>query len=218
MKTCMIFDLDGTLLDTLEDLYRSTNAALAQFGCAPRTKAEIRRFVGSGARNLIRQSLPGTAEDPDLEEVLSFYQVHYGAHSQDNTCPYPGIPEALARIAQEYPVAIVSNKPDGPVKTLCARFFPGRYALGETAGIPRKPEPDMVRKCMLDLGADRCIYIGDSDVDVITAKNAGAPCLSVTWGFRDMPELQAAGGKFFCHRTEDLPQILKQIDEETYGK
>lgn len=218
MRTCMIFDLDGTLLDSLQDLYLSTNATLSHFGCPERTFEEIRRFVGNGARRLIRYALPGEENDPDLEEVLSYYQSYYGAHSLDNTRPYPGILEALEELKKDFPVAIVSNKPDSAVKTLCARFFPGVYAVGEQPGIPRKPAADMVFKCMQDLGAENCIYIGDSEVDVITAANAGVPCLSVTWGFRDVDTLLNAGAKYFCNQTADLPEILKKIHEETYGQ
>ncbi len=218
MKTGMIFDLDGTLLDSLADLHSATNVTLAHFGCPARTLEEVRQFVGNGARRLLELALPGTPEDPDLEEVLEFYKAYYAAHSRERTAPYPGIPEALRRLGQRHPLAIVSNKPDNAVKILCQDYFPGIYALGEHTGCPRKPAPDMVYTCMKDLGVDRCIYIGDSEVDVLTAKNAGVPCLSVTWGFRDEELIRAHGGRWFCRTPEELPERLEQLLEEYHGQ
>ena len=218
MKLGILFDLDGTLLDTLEDLMDSTNYALAQYGCPARSLREIRAFVGTGARNLIRLSLPGKENDPPLEEVLATYQAYYATHARIKTGPYAGIPEALAEIQKNYPVAIVSNKPDKAVKLLCADFFPGIYALGEAEGCPRKPAPDMLYKAMAQIGVEKCIYVGDSEVDVITAANAGAPCLSVLWGFRDREEIEANGGKYFCTDAAAMPTMLERIAEETYGK
>ena len=215
--TGLIFDLDGTLLNTLEDLTDATNYALAQFGCPSRTLEEIRRVVGNGAKNQISKSLPGKADDPDPDRVLAVYKKYYNDHCQIKTRPYDGILDALADLSREYPVAIVSNKPDTAVKPLCAAHFPGVYALGETAECPRKPAPDMVYKAMRDLDVDRCIYIGDSEVDIATAKNAGVPCLSVLWGFRDRDVLEAAGGSWFCENPEDMPAMIKAM-EETYGK
>ena len=155
MKTGILFDLDGTLLDTLEDLLDATNVALAHFGCPPRTLSELRTFVGNGARNQIRLSLPGKADDPELDEVLAFYKEYYSGHCQNKTAPYPGVLDVLAEL-REYPMAIVSNKPDAAVKTLCEQHFPGIYALGEAADCPRKPAPDMVYKAMADIGVDAC--------------------------------------------------------------
>ena len=218
MKLGILFDLDGTLLSSLEDLMDSTNYALKQHGCPARTLEEIRTFVGNGARNLIRLALPGKENDPPVDEVLATYQAYYPSHSQIKTRPYAGIPEALAEIQKKYPVAIVSNKPDKAVKILCADFFPGVYALGEAEGCPRKPAPDMLYKAMAEIGVDKCIYVGDSEVDVITAANAGAPCLSVLWGFRDRAEIEAEGGKHFCTEAKDMPAMLEQIAEEYYGK
>ena len=209
--TGILFDLDGTLLDTLEDLYLATNRTLQHFGCPPRTRQEIRRFVGNGAAMQIHLSLPGTEDDPPEAEVLAHYQAYYNSCDHATVAPYPGVMEALGQVAAKYPVAIVSNKPDPAVKALCAQHFPGIYALGVTQNCPRKPDKAMVCKALEAIGADRCVYVGDSEVDVLTAKNAGAACLTVTWGFRDRADLVAAGAAHFCDDAKDLPQIIETI-------
>ncbi len=211
MKTGIIFDLDGTLLNTLEDLKDAVNYVLRQYGCPERSLEEIRTFVGNGAERLIRLSLPGREDDPPVSQVLADYQTYYNAHSQVKTCPYEGIPEALAAISAKYPIAIVSNKPDVPVKALCKDYFGDVFALGETSDCPRKPAPDMVYKAMGIIGVDRCIYVGDSEVDVVTAKNAGFPCLSVLWGFRDQACMEEVGGTHFCHDPKNLLKDLEEI-------
>ena len=210
MKTAILFDLDGTLLDTLGDLHASTNAVLQAFAYPTRTIDEVRQFVGNGARRLIEQAVPA-GEEARVDEVLAAFQTYYAAHCDILTRPYPGIPELLASLAGKYPLAVVSNKPDRAVKELANIYFPALYARGESADCPRKPAPDMVHMAMQALGADRCIYVGDSEVDVLTAKNAGVPCLSVTWGFRDEQTLRAAGAQFFCHRAEDAEQCIEDI-------
>ena len=207
-KIGLLFDLDGTLLDTLGDLQVSVNFALEQVGLLPRSLAEIRRFVGNGARNLITQAVDGKT---DVEEVLATFQKHYAANCQIKTAPYPGILPVLAALQKEYPVAIVSNKPDVAVKSLCRDYFPGVFALGETKELPRKPAPDMVWKAMEILGVEKGIYIGDSEVDVITARNAGLPCISVLWGFRDREEIEEQGGMHFCEEAEQLPEMIEKI-------
>ena len=215
MATGILFDLDGTLLDTLEDLWAATNYTLKQYGCPERTKEEVRRFVGNGARELIRLSLPGKENDPDVDMVLATYQAHYRkVCDQGASKPYAGILQALEQVKAQFPVAIVSNKPDAAVKKLCLGFFGDVYALGETEDCPRKPAPDMVFKAMKELGVDTCIYVGDSEVDVATAKNAGVPCLSVLWGFRDREDLQQAGGTHFCSDPEQIPGILEDMAKE----
>ena len=201
--TGILFDLDGTLLDTLEDLADSTNFALRAFGYPERSREEVRRFVGNGAALLIRRAVP---ENADPAPVLDTFRAHYQANCQNKTGPYPGIPEALAKLS--CPIAIVSNKPDPAVKALCADYFPGIYALGESPDCPRKPAPDMVKKAMDAIGVDRCVYVGDSEVDVLTAENAGVPCLSVLWGFRNREEI---GGTHYCEKPEDLPGMIIQM-------
>lgn len=209
--TGILFDLDGTLLDTLGDLADGVNYALRTHGYPERSLPEIRAFVGHGAANLIARSVP---EGVDPKPVFATFQPYYKAHSNIKTRPYPGILEALEAIQVKYPVAIVSNKPDPAVKLLAAAFFPGIYALGETPEIPRKPAPDMLQKAMADLGVDRCVYVGDSDVDVITASNVGADCASVLWGFRDEPEIRAAGGTYFCRSAGELPALIDKLAEK----
>ena len=214
MKTGILFDLDGTLLDTLEDLMDATNYALATYGHPARTLQEIRRFVGNGAENLILKALPEDHKD-DLAKTLATFRTYYNAHCQVKTRPYDGVLEALKTLGEKYPIAIVSNKPDSAVKPLCADYFPGMYALGEAADCPRKPAPDMVYKAMAALGAQSCIYIGDSEVDILTAVSAGVPCLSVSWGFRDEHQLRAAGAKVLCDRPEYL---VNTVEEMTHGQ
>ena len=209
--TAVLFDLDGTLLNTLDDLADAVNVTLSHFGCPERTGEEVRQFVGNGAERLIRLALPGNGDDPEVSQVLAYFKDYYAAHSQRKTRPYEGILEALEAVKQEFPVAIVSNKPDNAVKILCRQYFGDVYALGESSACPRKPAPDMVHKAMAAIGADRCVYVGDSEVDVLTAKNAGVPCLSVLWGFRDEKTLVEAGAENFCKDPKDLLQILKEM-------
>lgn len=215
MKTGILFDLDGTLLDTLEDLTDATNYALAQFGFPPRTVAEVRRFVGNGAENQIRLSLPEGTDAKHIPRVLACYKPYYTAHCRNKTKPYAGVLPALAELAKKYPVAIVSNKPDAAVKTLCAETFPGIFALGERSDCPRKPAADMVFRAMEAIGVESCIYVGDSEVDVLTAKNAGMPCLSVLWGFRDKEDMQAVGAEHFCG---DTALLVEKLEEMIHGK
>lgn len=211
MKIGILWDLDGTLLNTLEDLTDAVNYALARFGCPPRTMEEVRTFIGNGAAKLIRRSLPGKADDPDPEQVLAVYQTYYNAHSQVKTAPYPGVEAALKVLTGKYPMAIVSNKPDAAVKPLCKAWFGDIFARGESTDCPRKPAPDMVVKAMEAIGVETCVYVGDSEVDVRTAKNAGVPCLSVLWGFRGEEELRSAGAEHFCSDPADLPETLERM-------
>lgn len=216
MKVGIIFDLDGTLLDTLEDLHAAVNHTMAQFGCPNRTLEEVRQFVGNGVDQLVRLSLPGKDNDPPVDQVIAAYRSYYNAHCQVKTGPYAGIPEALAALAGEYPLAVVSNKPDSAVKPLCREYFGSVFALGEKKDTPRKPAPDMVWQAMAAIGVEKCVYVGDSEVDILTAKNAGVPCLSVTWGFRNKDVLQAAGGEYFCDDPCQLPNSLRAILAERF--
>lgn len=214
MKTGILFDLDGTLLDTLDDLIDSVNHTLEQFGCPTRTKQEIRSYLGNGARNLIKQSLPGTPNDPPVDAVLSAYQDWYDTHNRIKTRPYEGILEALEELSKDYPIAIVSNKPDRAVKPMCKEYFGEEiYALGESSDCPRKPAPDMVYKGMAAIGATKCVYVGDSEVDIFTARNAGSPCLTVTWGFRDEAFLIENGAEHICRDPKKMTKALKELIE-----
>ena len=211
MKPAILFDLDGTLLDTLQDLIDSTNATLAHFGYPLRKPEEVRLFVGNGARRLFELALPEDSSPAAVEEALAWFKEYYPAHSQIKTKPYDGILEALEEIRKEFPVAVVSNKPDVAAKPLCKTYFGDIYAQGESSACPRKPAPDMVFAAMKALGVERCIYVGDSEVDVMTAKNAGVPCLAVLWGFRDKEILVEAGAEHFCENPKDLLKLLKAM-------
>lgn len=204
----ILFDLDGTLLDTLEDLKDAVNHALAQEGYPLRSLEQVRRFVGNGVGVLMARAVP---EGVDPAPALAGFKAYYTAHCREKTRPYPGIGEALESLGEKYPLAIVSNKLDGAVKALGREFFPGIYALGEQAGCPRKPEPEMLYRAMAAIGVESCVYVGDSEVDVVTAKNAGVPCLSVLWGFRDREDMEKLGQKHFCQRPEDLEKTLEEM-------
>ncbi len=208
--TGILFDLDGTLLNTLDDLMDAVNHTMEVFGYPRHSREEVRRFVGNGAGRLLQLSVP---QGRDWQEPLAAFQSYYREHCQIKTAPYPGIMEALYAL-KKYPLAIVSNKPDAAVKKLCAQYFPGIYAQGEHPGCPRKPSPDMVRIAMEHIGVDRCIYVGDSEVDVLTAHNAAVPCLSVLWGFRDRAEIQAAGESRFCETPAQMPAMLEEMMKE----
>lgn len=208
--TGILFDLDGTLLNTLDDLMDAVNHTMEVFGYPRHSREEVRRFVGNGAGRLLQLSVP---QGQDWQEPLAAFQSYYREHCQLKTAPYPGIMEALYAL-KKYPMAIVSNKPDAAVKKLCAQYFPGIYAQGEQPGCPRKPSPDMVRIAMEHIGVDRCIYVGDSEVDVLTAHNAAVPCLSVLWGFRDRVEIQAAGESRFCETPAQMPAMLEEMMKE----
>lgn len=217
-KLAVIWDLDGTLLDTLADLTDSTNRTLAHFGFPIRTAWEVRSFVGNGVGQLLAKAVPPGTEEAVTRQALNWFHLDYAHHCQDQTGPYPGIPEALAALkALGYPMAVVSNKPDGAVKELARQWFPDLYARGEGPDCPRKPAPDMVFRAMEALGVERCVYVGDSEVDIRTARRAGVPCLSVLWGFREEAELRRAGGTYFCAEPGQLTARLQEMETE-YGK
>lgn len=214
-KFGILFDLDGTLLDTLGDLTDSVNSTLEHYGFPLRTQIEVRSYLGNGARKLIELACGGQG---DIDEMLAFYQSYYKSHCRIKTAPYPHIPEVLKILGEKYALAVVSNKPDIATKALCADIFPGLPARGEAADCPRKPAPDMLLKIKEELSIDDFIYVGDSEVDVITAKNAGVPCVSVLWGFRDRPEIEAEGGKYFIEDARELPAMIEKILGEKNGK
>lgn len=209
----VIFDLDGTLLDTLGDLAASVNHGLASRGYAPRSLDEVRSFVGNGVRNLNARSLPGGFDNPDYEAVFAAFQEHYAAHCRDRTCPYPHIMELVQALKDRgVKLAIVSNKADPEVKKLNNEFFEGQFlsAIGERPDVQRKPAPDSLLQTMkdLDCAAERCVYVGDSEVDVMTARNAGIDCIAVTWGFRSPEQLREAGAEVLI----DSPlELLEKI-------
>ena len=208
----VIWDLDGTLLNTLADLTASTNAALASYGFPPRTLEQIRQVVGNGAANQIRKSLPEDRQDM-LEPVLETYRAHYRAHCNDATKPYPGILEALDVLkALGIRQAVVSNKPDPATKALCRAHFGDRLdlAVGECEGVRRKPAPDSVLRALDILGGKAPVYIGDSEVDIVTARNAAMPCISVSWGFRPAQTLLDAGAESIAPDIDSLMALLTE--------
>ena len=208
-----IFDLDGTLLDTLQDLADSTNYALSLHGLPTRTAEEIRQFVGNGVGLLIHRAVPqGTPEELEAH-VLRDFRAHYLLNMENKTAPYPGILELLDALrAAGVRTAVVSNKFDGAVKGLCQNYFGDRVdtAIGESQGVARKPAPDTVFRALAELGAslEGAAYIGDSDVDMETAKNAGLPCISVSWGFRSRDFLLERGAALIADTVEELKALL----------
>lgn len=216
MEYGVIFDLDGTLLNTLDDLADAVNFALGQFSCPLRPKKEIRRFLGNGVRNLMKQAAPDGEQTPRFEELLEAFRAHYAEHCRDKTAPYPGVLPLLQKLKEQgVPMAIVSNKFDQAVKALNRAYFPGLIpvAIGETETVRRKPAPDTVLEALKELGvpASRAVYVGDSEVDLATAANSGLPCISVSWGFRDEEELVRLGAQHLARRPEQILEILKTL-------
>ncbi len=215
MKNAIIFDLDGTLLDTLDDLRDALNHALTAHSYPPRTLDETRRFVGNGIRNLVSRGVPAGTDDAAVDAVFETFKPYYQAHCLDKTKPYEGILELLKRLKQDgYPIAVVSNKADGAVQTLCERFFPGLtdFAVGERPNVRRKPAPDSVLAVLdaLKVSQAQAVYVGDSEVDIETARNAGLPCISVTWGFRTEETLREAGAVRLAHTPQALWELLQE--------
>lgn len=209
MTDTVIFDLDGTLLNTLDDLHTSVNHALVNCGFKCRTREEIRQFLGNGVRELIRCSLPDFTEESTLNKVLECFRQYYLVHNSDQTRPYEGIMDMLTKCKElGYRTAIVSNKPDFAVQELYHSFFSEvvDVAIGEKPGIPRKPSPEMVHKAVDMLGSalETSVYVGDSEVDIATAKNSGMRCISVSWGFRDKSFLVNNGAETIIDMPEEL--------------
>ena len=208
-----VFDLDGTLLNTLDDLADSTNYALSCYGYPRRTLEEVRRFVGNGVAKLIARAMPDGATEEETARCLAVFRAHYLTNMRNKTGPYPGILSLLDRLNEAgIPVAVVSNKFDDAVKSLCHHYFGDRVpvAIGESATVRKKPAPDSALAALdaLHIPADRAVYIGDSDVDIQTAKAAGMDCISVTWGFRDADFLLANGAQRLVGTPEDLAKAL----------
>lgn len=209
----VIFDLDGTLLDTLTDLWNAVNATCKKYGCAPRTRLQVRRALGNGLERLLRLSLPEDMEENRFQAAFQFFRGYYLKHCDEETRPYEGIPELLRKLQQKgIRLAIVSNKAHPAVRELRDRYFPEtmQVAIGESVEIRRKPAPDTVFKALEELGIpkEQAVYVGDSEVDKKTADNAGMDCFLVTWGFRDRDELAALEPAALIDRPE---QILEKV-------
>ena len=206
-----VFDLDGTLLDTLGDLAASTNYALRTHGMPEHSLDDVRRFVGNGVRVLMERAVPQGAENPQFEAAFQTFRTHYMQHSLDTTKPYDGILETLEALkADGCRLAVVSNKMMAATQELCRHFFRDtiEVAIGEheAQGIRKKPAPDTVNEAFrqLGVGKERAVYVGDSDVDILTARNSGLPCISVLWGFRDRDFLIQHGAETFISAPSEL--------------
>ena len=207
--TTYIFDLDGTLLDTLDDLAASTNYALRQHGMPEHSRDDVRRFVGNGVRVLIERAVPPGTPAEVREEVLKTFREHYLVHGLDRTKPYPGIMQLLRDLRERNKlIAVVSNKFYAATQELCTHFFGSLVdvAIGEREDIRRKPAPDTVNEALRQLNADRgsAVYIGDSEVDIATACNSGMPCISVLWGFRNQDFLIKSGATHLVSSPQEI--------------
>jgi phosphoglycolate phosphatase len=209
----IIFDLDGTLLNTLDDLRDSLNEILVNNGYEARCIEDVKRFVGNGARNLIRQSVPESLNEEEVTKILEEFKEHYKNNMQNKTRPYNGIMELLLDLSRyNYKIAIVSNKFDNAVKSLAGIYFGNliKVAIGETADIKRKPSPDSIYAAVKELGSslEHTVMVGDSETDVRTAKNAGIPCIGVTWGFRCREVLRNEGADFLIDTPRELLTLI----------
>ena len=212
-KKCVIFDLDGTLLYTLEDLKNSVNFALKESGFKERSLEEIREFVGNGIESLMRKSVPDNISEEEFEICFENFKSHYKFHSEDNTQEYDGITELLENLkCKGFLLAVVSNKADFAVKTLCDKYFQGLLdvAFGEREGIKRKPCPDSVNEVVkiLKVEKENCYYVGDSEVDVKTAHNAEIKCIACSWGFRSKSVLENENPEYIIDSPEEILRIV----------
>lgn len=213
MSTAVIFDLDGTLLYTLEDLYLSVNVMLEKFGYPLRTKDEVCSFIGNGVPKLVERSLPHGTNAREFESALAFFKEYYDMHCRDNTCAYDGVIDALSELKRGgYALGVVTNKVHSATEILCREHFGGLIdaAQGQLPELLPKPDPASIHLVMNALGTDRAIYVGDSEVDIESARNAGLPCISVTWGYKDKDFLIESGAQYIA---ENMQQMLDCIYE-----
>ena len=208
MKNTILFDLDGTLLDTLTDLTASVNYALARVGLPARSRDEVRSFLGDGYKVLMGKACGGA----DSADALKYFTEYYAVHLEDNTAPYPGVTDALAALAAKgRKMAVVSNKGYDAVQVLCGRFFAPHVTLyyGVSDTLKKKPAPDMLLAAMRDLHSDAedCVMVGDGEPDIAMARAAGIDIISVTWGFRTREQLEKAGGTVFLDKTNMLAEL-----------
>lgn len=216
MKKAIVFDLDGTLLNTLEDLTDSTNYALRTCGFPERTLEEVRRFVGNGIRKLIERAVPADADAEKISECFTFFCEHYKQNMENKTAEYTGISDMLSVLfAAGYKMAIVTNKADFAAQVLCGKLF-GNYVktvVGSVENRPNKPAPDGVYYALEQMGVtkEETVFIGDSEVDILTAKNAEIDAIGVLWGFRDLADLEAVGVKTTVKTVKKLENLLLKL-------
>lgn len=211
----IIFDMDGTILNTLEDLKNSLNYVLQQAGYQTRTLEEVRTFVGNGIRKTIERALPSDIEEEKVDELFSLFMDYYAIHNTDNTKPYNGVIELLKELKHlGYKTAVVSNKQDSAVKSLCKKFFTGLFdvEIGEKENIAKKPDPDEVNEVLKILNIDRTksIYIGDSEVDIQTAQNSKMKSIIVDWGFKDRKFLYEHGAEVIVSNPSEILNIINK--------
>ena len=217
MRDTVLFDMDGTLLDTLEDLHDAVNAVLAHWNCPACSLEETRAYVGNGATRLLEQAAPELLASPERETVLAEFKKVYLEHCTVKAKPYPGVPELLARLQQTgFSLAVVTNKPHAPARTLGEKWFPGVLVSGVRQDGLRKPDPAFLDIALAELGSsrERSIYVGDSEVDVKTAAAAGLPCVIVDWGFRSREQLLEAGAEDIVSTAEALFTRLEALRQE----
>ncbi len=214
-KDTVIFDLDGTLLDTIEDLKNSANYAAESMGYPSHTLEEIKSYVGNGVRLLIERALPDGKDTPHFDEVFACFQEHYGRHCNDHTKPYDGVLDLIQELKEEnIKLAIVSNKPDFAVKELNEIYFKGLIAVAigekESEGIRKKPAPDTVMEALRQLGSrpETSVYVGDSEVDIATARNSGMDAILCEWGFREKEFLKSQGAEIFVKKPSEILSLL----------
>ena len=219
MIDTVLFDLDGTLLNTLEDLCDSTNYALSKFGYPSRSLSEVRSFVGEGVRLLIERALPESAKDK-TDEVLKVFEEHYDLNKENKTRPYDGVAEMLKAVCPKYKTAIVSNKYDKAVVDLRDKLFPSvTLAVGERSGLRKKPAPDMPKFAMRELGSTEksTVYVGDSNIDILTARSSGLPVIAVSWGFRPRRLLEELSADVIIDDPSELLGAIQELDRKTAG-
>lgn len=209
----VIFDMDGTILNTLEDLKNATNYSLRQFGMPERSLEEVRMFVGNGIRKLVERAVPAGTSEEKIDQVLDVFLEYYEIHSADNTSPYPGILELVEKLKKSgIKTAVSTNKADVPAQELGRKYFNGIFDLivGQQDGLKVKPAPDSVNKILsiLDIQKKDAIYIGDSDVDVQTAKNSGLDFIGVSWGFRGREFLEKNGAKNIVDNANEILDLV----------
>ncbi len=218
-RIAVLFDLDGTLLDTLCDLCDAVNVTMREFSSPERTLSEVRSFVGHGVADLIARSITGGRENSNYDRALAFFKEYYSSHADIKTSAYDGVIDLLFSLSDKgIPCAVVTNKPDEASRSLCKKHFGSLLAdsIGDREGLLRKPAPDKVFDMMKKLDCEHAIFVGDSETDVLTAKNANIPCICVTWGFRDRADMEKVGGEIFCDTAAELWKEIERLIAEIY--